>query len=84
MAQRYTYERMTPEQFKAAQAEIGIGGHTLARLLGFPMNRLDRWEAGEDAIPHVVCIALSLLTLPGAKGVAWAVTDAKIGEKVDA
>jgi DNA-binding transcriptional regulator YiaG len=81
--QRYIYERMTPEQFKAAQEQIGIGGYTLARLLGYPYNRIKMWEDGEADIPHSVLLNMSLLTLPGAKEMAWAITERAIKGRVE-
>lgn len=81
--QKYVYERLTPEQFRAAQAETGIGGYTLARLLGFPINRIEKWERGEDEVPHIVAVTMALLTLPGAQDLAFAVTDHAIVGRTD-
>jgi hypothetical protein len=65
MARRYTYARLTAEEFSSALAQLDLSPNVFARLTGSAPDRVMRWIIGTEDIPHhigVVCVAF---TVPG-------------------
>jgi hypothetical protein len=84
MSRRYTYERMTAQQFSAALNALEMTKGQFVRLTGAGPRKVERWLAGEEDIPHWILVLCSVLTVPGAMGIAKAVTDEVVQEIDDA
>lgn len=66
MGRRFSYRRLTPEQFAAALRQHDLAPEAFARLYGVGTGRVQKWIEGSMEIPHPVAVVLTLLTLPGA------------------
>jgi hypothetical protein len=83
-SRRFSYDRMTYEQFRTALAQLDMPWIYFARISGKNPRKVEEWYNGQEDIPHEVMLICSLLTLPGAKELASTVTNAVIhvhGEK---
>lgn len=52
---------MTPAQFRAALAALGLSQVGAAHLLGYDPRTARRWASGELVVPKVVALALALM-----------------------
>lgn len=65
---RFTFERLTAEQFAAGLAEANITTTGFARLTGADLRRIRRWRDGAEAdIPVWAGHILLALTVPEAR-----------------
>jgi len=57
---------MTPAEFRAARAALGLSQRELAERLEVTIRALQMWEAGERAVPGPARVALRffMLALP--------------------
>lgn len=58
---------MTPDEFKNAQATLGLTNAQLAEELGVSESTVVKWRGDQHPIPKAVGIALRALTLGGMK-----------------
>jgi hypothetical protein len=83
-SRRFSYDRMTYEQFRTALEQLDMPWMYFAKISGKNPRKVEEWYNGQEDIPHEVMLICSLLTLPGAKELASTVTNAVIhvhGEK---
>lgn len=59
---------MTPDEFAAARAALGMTQAQLAAALESDLRTVRRWEAGERAIPGPVRVALRCIARLRAAG----------------
>lgn len=83
MTRRYSYDRMTPEQFSAALNQLHLTMRQFCRLSGKSEAKAERWLSGDEDIPHDVTVMLTMATVPDALERARAVTDAMVRERSD-
>lgn len=70
MANRFEYERLTPEDFQAALADLEMPVESFARITGERLDRFKEMMAGKRKFPPWVWLVLELLDMPGAIVVA--------------
>lgn len=70
MAPRFTYRRLSSQEFNNALKEQDLPWQAFARIFGVNLNTVRKWVAGNEDVPRWVPIALTLLTLPNAHGTA--------------
>lgn len=66
MSKRFTYRRMTPQQFGLAVKALGMSHAAFGRIFGVPLNTVTDWAYSRREIPHWVPVTLDLLTIPKA------------------
>src|SRR4030081_3222992 len=69
MPARFTYRRLTAEEFNAELDRQGMTIPSFARIFGVNLKTAEKW-AREGDIPPWVPIAMTLLSPPGALGLA--------------
>lgn len=69
MAPRFTYRRLTPEEFNAELDRQGMTVPSFARIFGANLKTVEKWASAGD-IPPWVPIAMTLLSIEGALGTA--------------
>lgn len=69
-AQRFTHKRITSTDFNAELERQGISLQTFTRIWCQNLSTTTRWANGQNDIPTWVPIALAMMCVPNAMGVA--------------
>src|SRR4030081_1873196 len=69
MPARFTYRRLTPEEFNAELDRQQMTIPSFARIFGVNLKTAEKWASAGD-IPPWVPIAMTLLSMEGALGLA--------------
>lgn len=78
MSRRYRYHRMTGQQLSDALNQLGLSKFQFVRASGFSYQKVERWLADKEDIPHTATVIVTLLTLPGAVEKARVLADAMV------
>ena len=70
MSKRYSFTRMSPEQFRQACFQLGLPKDTFCFVTGANPRSYESWNKGEADIPQWVPVLLAMLTVPGARSIA--------------
>ncbi|WP_378952149.1 hypothetical protein [Mesorhizobium sp. ANAO-SY3R2] len=66
MPQRFEYDRMTAEDFRAALEGLDLPAKGFARIWGVRAGTVGKWVKGEQDIPPWVYVAFALMRQDGA------------------
>lgn len=61
MPPRFTYRRLSPDEFRSALDAMGWSAGTFARIFGANVRRVQQWLHGEEEPPPWVAVVIGLL-----------------------